>query len=81
MTLFDTADVYSDGASERILGEAVRGRRDKVILSTKVGLRLGDGPNQRMRDVRAGPGGALYLEIFETVIGEWLLACCALSLR
>ena len=45
VTLFDTADVYSDGASERILGEAVRGRRDKVILSTKVGLRLGDGPN------------------------------------
>jgi len=45
VTLFDTADVYSDGASEEILGAAVQGRRDQVILSTKTGLRLGDGPN------------------------------------
>ncbi len=45
VNLFDTADVYSDGASERILGAAVQGRRDQVILSTKVGLRAGTGPN------------------------------------
>ncbi|HEY0335009.1 MAG TPA: aldo/keto reductase [Stenotrophomonas sp.] len=45
VNLFDTADVYSDGASEEILGAALQGRRDQVILSTKTGLRLGDGPN------------------------------------
>ena len=45
VTLFDTADVYSDGASETILGAAVKGRRDRVILSTKLTLRAGDGPN------------------------------------
>lgn len=45
INFFDTADVYSDGASERILGAALRGRRDRVVLSTKTGLRLGDGPN------------------------------------
>lgn len=45
VTLFDTADVYSDGRSEEILGEALRGRRDRVLLSTKVGLPMGEGPN------------------------------------
>jgi len=45
VNLFDSANVYSDGASERILGEAIKGRRDKVIISTKMGLRLGDGAN------------------------------------
>lgn len=42
--LFDTADVYSDGASERMLGEAIKGRRDAVLISTKTGLPTGDGP-------------------------------------
>ncbi|MER6958705.1 aldo/keto reductase [Streptomyces sp. NPDC000618] len=37
-TMFDTADVYSDGVSEQILGAAIKGRRDQVILSTKAGL-------------------------------------------
>lgn len=41
MNFFDTADVYSDGASESILGAAIRGRRDEVAISTKVTLRLG----------------------------------------
>lgn len=45
VNLFDTADVYSDGASESILGEALKGRRDKAIISTKLTLRAGDGPN------------------------------------
>jgi len=45
MNLFDSADVYSDGAAESILGEAIKGRRDKVIVSTKLSLRAGDGPN------------------------------------
>ncbi|MGW4689373.1 aldo/keto reductase [Streptomyces sp. NPDC004244] len=44
ITLFDTADVYSEGASESVLGAAVRGRRDRVLLSTKAGLPTGDGP-------------------------------------
>jgi len=45
VALFDTADVYSDGASEEVLGAAVAGRRDQVILSTKVSLRSGEGAN------------------------------------
>ncbi|HEU0305438.1 MAG TPA: aldo/keto reductase, partial [Lysobacter sp.] len=45
VNLFDTADVYSDGASEAILGAAIKGRRDRVILSTKLTLRAGEGPN------------------------------------
>ena len=44
-TLFDTADVYSDGASEQVLGQAIDGRRDRVLISTKTALPLGDGPN------------------------------------
>jgi len=43
--LFDTADVYSDGASEAILGAAIKGRRSQVIVSTKLTLRAGEGPN------------------------------------
>jgi aryl-alcohol dehydrogenase-like predicted oxidoreductase len=45
LNMFDSADVYSNGASEQILGEAIRGRRDKIILSTKLALPMGDGPN------------------------------------
>tara|TARA_R100000935_G_C2838485_1_gene169600 strand:+ start:1602 stop:2636 length:1035 start_codon:yes stop_codon:yes gene_type:complete len=45
VTLFDTADVYSNGASEEVLGAALKGRRDKVLISTKTGLPIGDGPN------------------------------------
>jgi aryl-alcohol dehydrogenase-like predicted oxidoreductase len=45
LNFFDTADVYSEGASETILGAAIKGRRERVILSTKTGLRLGDGAN------------------------------------
>ncbi|MBL1075639.1 aldo/keto reductase [Nocardia sp. 2] len=43
VTLFDTADVYSDGASEEVLGEAIRGRRDRLLISTKAGLPTGPG--------------------------------------
>ena len=46
LNFFDSADVYSDGASESILGAAIRGRRDEVILSTKITLRSGPGPNE-----------------------------------
>ncbi|MGW6919383.1 aldo/keto reductase [Kitasatospora sp. NPDC054939] len=44
ITMFDTADVYSDGASEEVLGAAVKGRREQVVISTKAGLPVGDGP-------------------------------------
>jgi aryl-alcohol dehydrogenase-like predicted oxidoreductase len=44
VNMFDTADVYSGGASEEVLGEAVKGRRDSMILSTKTGLPMGEGP-------------------------------------
>jgi aryl-alcohol dehydrogenase-like predicted oxidoreductase len=42
----DTADVYSAGESERIVGKALAGRRDEIVLATKFNERMGDGPNQ-----------------------------------
>lgn len=42
ITLFDTADVYADGESERLLGAALKPHRDKVVITTKVGNRGGD---------------------------------------
>ena len=45
VNLFDTADVYSAGASEEILGKAVAGRRDSVLISTKSTFRMGQGVN------------------------------------
>ena len=45
VTMFDSADVYSDGEAERVLGAAIKGRRDKVLISTKATFRAGDGPN------------------------------------
>lgn len=44
--LFDTADAYSFGLAEEILGEALAGRRDRVLLSTKGTFPMGDGPNE-----------------------------------
>src|SRR4051812_47212291 len=46
LTMFDSADVYSDGAAEEILGKAIAGRRDKVLISTKATFRRGAGPNE-----------------------------------
>jgi len=45
VNLVDTADVYSAGRSEEIVGEALAGRRDEVLLATKVRMPMGDGPN------------------------------------
>ena len=45
VNLVDTADVYSQGLSEEILGEALGSKRDRVVLATKVRGRMGDGPN------------------------------------
>ncbi|WP_216217112.1 aldo/keto reductase [Amycolatopsis aidingensis] len=88
VTMFDTADVYSAGASEEVLGEAVKGRRDQVILSTKAGLPMGDGPgdagSSRARLINACNDalrrlGTDYLDLFQlhafdaaTPIGEVL---------
>jgi aryl-alcohol dehydrogenase-like predicted oxidoreductase len=45
LNMFDSADVYSEGRSEQILGVAIKGRRDKVLISTKGTFRTGPGPN------------------------------------
>lgn len=42
VTLFDTADIYSKGQSEEILGQAIKNRRDKVLISTKATFRFSD---------------------------------------
>ena len=45
VNLIDTADVYALGRSEEIIGEALEGRRDRVLLATKARMPMGDGPN------------------------------------
>lgn len=45
VTLFDTADIYSKGLSEEILGKAIENRRDQVLISTKATFRMSDTPN------------------------------------
>lgn len=59
VTLFDTADVYSDGASEEVLGAAIKGRREQVLLSTKSALPTGPGPHE------AGAGRARLIRAVE----------------
>jgi len=46
VSMFDTADIYSAGESERILGTAIKGRREKVIISTKATFRSGAAANE-----------------------------------
>jgi aryl-alcohol dehydrogenase-like predicted oxidoreductase len=45
LNMFDSADVYSAGAAEEILGQAIKGRRDNLMISTKGTFRAGAGPN------------------------------------
>ncbi len=45
INFFDTADVYNNGKSEEILGKAIRGMRDDLVIATKVRQRMGPGPN------------------------------------
>ena len=45
VNIIDTADVYSGGMSEEILGQALQGRRDQVLVATKVRMPMGEGPN------------------------------------
>jgi len=46
VNFFDTADIYSDGVSEEILGQAIKGKHDKVLISTKATFATGSGPNE-----------------------------------
>jgi aryl-alcohol dehydrogenase-like predicted oxidoreductase len=74
LNMFDSADVYSDGMAEEILGKAIAGRRDKVLISTKATFRLGDGPNDvgssRFHLIRAVEAalkrlGTDYIDLFQ----------------
>jgi aryl-alcohol dehydrogenase-like predicted oxidoreductase len=47
VNFFDTADIYSHGASEEILGQAIKGRREKLLISTKATFPMGEGPNDK----------------------------------
>jgi len=47
VTLFDTADVYSDGMSEQVLGQALKGKRHAALISTKASFAMGVGPNDK----------------------------------
>jgi aryl-alcohol dehydrogenase-like predicted oxidoreductase len=47
INFIDTADAYSHGESEEVVGKALKGRRDSVVLATKVHLPMGDDPNQQ----------------------------------
>lgn len=61
VNLFDVADVYSDGLAEEILGQAIKSKRNQLLLSTKCTFRLGKGPN----DV-----GSSRFHILESVEGS-----------
>jgi aryl-alcohol dehydrogenase-like predicted oxidoreductase len=74
LTMFDSADIYSEGRAEEILGKAIAGRRDQVLISTKATFRLGTGPNDvgssRFHLIRAVEGslkrlGTDYIDLFQ----------------
>ncbi len=74
LTLFDSADAYSAGQAEEILGRAIAGRRDRVIVSTKSAFRVGPGPNDvgssRYHLIRSVEGslrrlGTDYIDLYQ----------------
>ncbi len=74
LTMFDSADIYSAGNAEAVLGKAIAGRRDKVLISTKSTFRFGDGPNDtgssRATLLRSVDGclkrlGTDYIDLFQ----------------
>jgi aryl-alcohol dehydrogenase-like predicted oxidoreductase len=78
VNLIDTADVYSDGLSEQIVGEVLQGRRDEVLLTTKVRFPTGSGPNDAglsRHHIIAGCEASLrrlgtdYLDLYQ--LHEW----------
>jgi aryl-alcohol dehydrogenase-like predicted oxidoreductase len=48
INFFDTANVYNNGLSETILGKALKGRRDKLVLASKVRGKMGEGPEESL---------------------------------
>jgi aryl-alcohol dehydrogenase-like predicted oxidoreductase len=74
LNMFDSADIYSDGLAEEVLGKAIAGRRERVIISTKATFRAGTGPNDvgssRHHLVQACEGslrrlGTDYVDLFQ----------------
>jgi len=74
LNMFDSADIYSDGAAEEILGQAIKGRRDDVLISTKATFRSGTGPNDagssrhhliRSVDASLRRLGTDYIDLFQ----------------
>ena len=74
INMFDTADIYSRGQAEEVLGKAIAGRRDQVIISTKATFRMADGPNDvgsSRHHLRASVEGSLrrlgtdYIDLFQ----------------
>jgi aryl-alcohol dehydrogenase-like predicted oxidoreductase len=72
--MFDSADIYSGGAAEEILGQAIKGRRGQVLISTKGTFRFGKGPNDvgssRFHLVQAVEGslkrlGTDYIDLYQ----------------
>ena len=47
INLIDTADIYGNGVSEELVGKAIRGHHDEVLVATKVGMQVGERPNER----------------------------------
>ena len=47
LNFFDTADIYSAGMSETVLGEALKGRRDQALIASKASFAMGEGPNDK----------------------------------
>ncbi len=74
VTMFDSADIYSAGMAEEVLGGAIKGRRDQVIISTKGTFRFGTGPNDvgssRAHLIKACEGslrrlGTDYIDLYQ----------------
>lgn len=74
LNMFDSADVYSGGLAEEILGAAIKGRRDQVLISTKATFTFGKGPNDvgssRFHLIKAVEGslkrlGTDYIDLFQ----------------
>jgi aryl-alcohol dehydrogenase-like predicted oxidoreductase len=78
VNVIDTADVYSDGLSEEVVGKTLKGRRDRVLIATKARFAMGDGPNDaglsRHHLIRACEAslrrlGTDYIDLFQ--VHEW----------
>lgn len=74
LNMFDSADTYSGGDAEEILGQAIKGRRDQVIISTKATFTMGPGPNEvgssRFHLIRSVEGslrrlGTDYIDLYQ----------------